>query len=312
MRACGVHTYADYHALLDRTPAEFERLRDALTINVTRFYRNAETWNLLRRGSDSPSCALRTTRPDPGLERGLLLGRGGLHPGDPGRRAPRAHRTLGRARAAHRRRDRRRPGQPRAGPGRALSARESRPRCRPIWRPLLRARRSRASGRGAGPRPGLGAPARSQCHAAAARRLPPHPLPQRGDLLRPPDAGAALRRLRRRAGAGRLSGAGQGGDAARTRPGAARARGPAGAGLSGGPHEPTARSSSGSPTCRSGPPATSSSRSAWAAASRSCSTMPRPRWAGWRTCCCPRPALSPPGRQSRPSRPRPRCRGCSS
>ncbi len=49
MRACGVHTYSDYQALLDQTPLEYERLRDALTINVTRFYRNAETWNLLRR-----------------------------------------------------------------------------------------------------------------------------------------------------------------------------------------------------------------------------------------------------------------------
>jgi chemotaxis protein methyltransferase CheR len=49
MRACGVHTYADYEALLDTSPAEYERLRDALTINVTRFYRNADTWNLLRR-----------------------------------------------------------------------------------------------------------------------------------------------------------------------------------------------------------------------------------------------------------------------
>ena len=49
MRACGVHTYADYQALLDRSPVEYDRLRDALTINVTRFYRNAETWNLLRR-----------------------------------------------------------------------------------------------------------------------------------------------------------------------------------------------------------------------------------------------------------------------
>lgn len=48
MRACGVHTYADYHALLDSSPAEYDRLRDALTINVTRFYRNAETWNLVR------------------------------------------------------------------------------------------------------------------------------------------------------------------------------------------------------------------------------------------------------------------------
>jgi chemotaxis methyl-accepting protein methylase len=49
MRACGVHTYDDYRALLDRTPGEYEHLRDALTINVTRFYRNADTWNLVRR-----------------------------------------------------------------------------------------------------------------------------------------------------------------------------------------------------------------------------------------------------------------------
>jgi chemotaxis protein methyltransferase CheR len=48
MRACGVHTYADYHAVLDTNPAEYERLKDAITINVTRFYRNADTWNLLR------------------------------------------------------------------------------------------------------------------------------------------------------------------------------------------------------------------------------------------------------------------------
>ncbi len=48
MRACGVHTYADYQALLDASPVEYERLRDALTINVTRFYRNAETWNRIR------------------------------------------------------------------------------------------------------------------------------------------------------------------------------------------------------------------------------------------------------------------------
>jgi chemotaxis protein methyltransferase CheR len=57
MRACGVHTYADYQALLDRTPTEYERLRDALTINVTRFYRNAETWNLLRRDLIPRLCA---------------------------------------------------------------------------------------------------------------------------------------------------------------------------------------------------------------------------------------------------------------
>jgi chemotaxis methyl-accepting protein methylase len=50
MRACGVLTFSDYQTLLDRSPAEYERLKDAITINVTRFYRNAETWNLLRAG----------------------------------------------------------------------------------------------------------------------------------------------------------------------------------------------------------------------------------------------------------------------
>jgi chemotaxis protein methyltransferase CheR len=49
MRACGVRTFAEYQALLARTPGEYEQLVDALTINVTRFFRNAETWERLRR-----------------------------------------------------------------------------------------------------------------------------------------------------------------------------------------------------------------------------------------------------------------------
>ena len=48
MRACGVHTFADYQSVLDSIPSEYDRLKDAITINVTRFYRNAETWNMLR------------------------------------------------------------------------------------------------------------------------------------------------------------------------------------------------------------------------------------------------------------------------
>ncbi len=47
MRACGVHTYAEYQALLARSPGEYEHLKDTLTINVTRFFRNAETWQRL-------------------------------------------------------------------------------------------------------------------------------------------------------------------------------------------------------------------------------------------------------------------------
>jgi chemotaxis methyl-accepting protein methylase len=48
MRACSVHTYAEYLSVLDRRPEEWDKLKDALTINVTRFYRNPETWERLR------------------------------------------------------------------------------------------------------------------------------------------------------------------------------------------------------------------------------------------------------------------------
>jgi chemotaxis protein methyltransferase CheR len=48
MRASGVHSYVEYQALLDRDPEEYERLKDAITINVTRFYRNTETWDQVR------------------------------------------------------------------------------------------------------------------------------------------------------------------------------------------------------------------------------------------------------------------------
>ena len=48
MRARGIHTYNDYATLLDRDPHEYQELLDALTINVTKFYRNPETWDALR------------------------------------------------------------------------------------------------------------------------------------------------------------------------------------------------------------------------------------------------------------------------
>lgn len=44
MRARGEHTFAEYAALLDRDPAEYDHLLDTLTINVTKLFRNAETW----------------------------------------------------------------------------------------------------------------------------------------------------------------------------------------------------------------------------------------------------------------------------
>lgn len=48
MRACGVHTYDAYATRLTEDAKEYEHLLDALTINVTKFYRNAETWDAVR------------------------------------------------------------------------------------------------------------------------------------------------------------------------------------------------------------------------------------------------------------------------
>ena len=47
LRAVGVHTFADYMAVLDREPREWERLLDSLTINVTKLFRNWEAWDAL-------------------------------------------------------------------------------------------------------------------------------------------------------------------------------------------------------------------------------------------------------------------------
>lgn len=47
MRARGEDTFAAYAALLDRDPGEYDRLIDTLTINVTKFFRNAEVWSAL-------------------------------------------------------------------------------------------------------------------------------------------------------------------------------------------------------------------------------------------------------------------------
>ncbi|PYP46954.1 MAG: chemotaxis protein CheR [Gemmatimonadetes bacterium] len=47
MRARGVHTFDDYARLLDQDAHEYDLLLDALTINVTKFFRNIETWRAL-------------------------------------------------------------------------------------------------------------------------------------------------------------------------------------------------------------------------------------------------------------------------
>jgi chemotaxis methyl-accepting protein methylase len=48
MRARGAHTYADYARVLDNDQHEYDKLLDALTINVTKLFRNWETYSILR------------------------------------------------------------------------------------------------------------------------------------------------------------------------------------------------------------------------------------------------------------------------
>jgi chemotaxis protein methyltransferase CheR len=49
MRARSVHTFADYGLVLDHDPHEYDLLLDALTINVTKFFRNPETFAAIDR-----------------------------------------------------------------------------------------------------------------------------------------------------------------------------------------------------------------------------------------------------------------------
>jgi chemotaxis protein methyltransferase CheR len=49
MRARGSPSYEAYAELLRGDPAEYDHLLDALTINVSRFYRNPDTWDVLAR-----------------------------------------------------------------------------------------------------------------------------------------------------------------------------------------------------------------------------------------------------------------------
>lgn len=49
MRARGETSFSGYARLLDDDAGEYELLLDALTINVTKFFRNAETWEAIAR-----------------------------------------------------------------------------------------------------------------------------------------------------------------------------------------------------------------------------------------------------------------------
>ena len=48
MRARGRRSFAEYSALLEQEPAEYDHLLDTLTINVTKFFRNPETWEAVK------------------------------------------------------------------------------------------------------------------------------------------------------------------------------------------------------------------------------------------------------------------------
>jgi chemotaxis methyl-accepting protein methylase len=49
MRATGVHSYHDYVRVLDADASEYDRLLDALTINVTKLFRNWDTYQAIAR-----------------------------------------------------------------------------------------------------------------------------------------------------------------------------------------------------------------------------------------------------------------------
>ncbi|MGE0353290.1 MAG: protein-glutamate O-methyltransferase CheR [Gemmatimonadales bacterium] len=49
MRACNVKTYDEYLVVLDQRPEEYQKLADAITINVTKFFRNRELWDRLQK-----------------------------------------------------------------------------------------------------------------------------------------------------------------------------------------------------------------------------------------------------------------------
>lgn len=49
MRICKVESYADYNSLLISSTIEQEAFRNALTINVTKFWRDPEVFELIKR-----------------------------------------------------------------------------------------------------------------------------------------------------------------------------------------------------------------------------------------------------------------------
>ncbi|HET7631734.1 MAG TPA: protein-glutamate O-methyltransferase CheR [Gemmatimonadaceae bacterium] len=62
MRARAVHQFGDYAALLDQDAHEYDLLLDALTINVTRLFRNVEVYHAMLREVVAPLWAAATPR----------------------------------------------------------------------------------------------------------------------------------------------------------------------------------------------------------------------------------------------------------
>ena len=73
MRARGVHTYADYARILDADAAEYDRLLDALTINVTKLFRNWDVYASIA-ANVVPALWHRDQPTHSRLERRLLVG----------------------------------------------------------------------------------------------------------------------------------------------------------------------------------------------------------------------------------------------
>jgi chemotaxis methyl-accepting protein methylase len=48
MRARSAHTFADYGRILEEDPSEADKLLDAITINVSKFFRNSEIWDVVK------------------------------------------------------------------------------------------------------------------------------------------------------------------------------------------------------------------------------------------------------------------------
>ena len=180
-------------------PAEYERLADALTINVTRFFRNPETWERLRRDGAAGTLWHRHRRA-PDLERWMRV-----RARSPIRSPCSAARTARQA------------GHPESAGPAGRSTRPISTACslggpRGAWYPeaafsetppdLLarlyrRARPAATRSRPAIRRPvSIGRLDLTREDAAACRLRHDH-LPQRGDLLRPAHAGAAVRPVRR-------------------------------------------------------------------------------------------------------------------